>query len=129
MRPIELLRAIVFVLMTILFCCPTFGQQSLQERITKHANAYVDGGVINSAAIGVIDGDNELIFGVGQLSRKDDRVPDGDTVYEIGSISKVFTGILLADAINRDLVKADQPVQELLPEGISMPVYAKKPDR
>ena len=91
--------------------------------------AYVDGNAINSVAIGIIQGDAELVLGVGQLSEKNAATPDQDTVFEIGSVSKVFTGVLLADAIERGVVKADQPADDLLPEGISMPVFSNKPDR
>ena len=101
----------------------------LVEKIRELAEAYVDGDVINSAAIGIIQGDAELVLGVGQLSEKNAAAPDQDTVFEIGSVSKVFTGVLLADAIERGVVKADQPADDLLPEGISMPVFSKKPDR
>ncbi len=46
---------------------------------------------------------------------------DEHTIFEIGSISKTFTGVLLADAVGRGEVRLDQPVAELLPEGTVMP--------
>ena len=42
---------------------------------------------------------------------------NGDTVYEIGSVSKTFTSLLLADAIARGEVAADTKVGALLPLG------------
>ena len=99
------------------------------KKIDALVDAYLEAGVINSMAIGILDGDIELTKGYGKLSKENPQAPDGDTVFEIGSISKVFTGILLADAINRGIVKADQPAGELLPEGITMPVSKKKPER
>ena len=101
----------------------------LAGKVRKLAAAYVEGDAINSAVIGVIDGDTEFVLGVGQISKKDTRTPDRNTVFEIGSVSKVFTGILLADAIERGVVTADQPADDLLPEGVSMPIFSKKPDR
>jgi len=59
--------------------------------------------------------------GYGLVSRDSGVVPDGDTVYEIGSITKTFVGILLADALERDLVALDDPVQKHLPEGVTVP--------
>jgi CubicO group peptidase (beta-lactamase class C family) len=38
-----------------------------------------------------------------------------DSEFEIGSITKTFTSLLLADAVLRDAVKLDQPVSQLLP--------------
>ena len=43
------------------------------------------------------------------------RPLDGDTVFEIGSITKVFTALLLADAVARGEVKLTDPVEEYLP--------------
>jgi len=43
------------------------------------------------------------------------RPLDGDTVFEIGSITKVFTALLLADMVARGEVKLTDPVEEYLP--------------
>ncbi len=45
--------------------------------------------------------------------------PDAETIFEIGSISKAFTGILLAEAERRGEVTIETPWRELLPEGVS----------
>ena len=46
---------------------------------------------------------------------------DEHTLFEIGSISKTFTALLLADAALRGEVRLDQPVAELLPRGTVVP--------
>lgn len=46
---------------------------------------------------------------------------DGDTLFEIGSISKVFTALLLADMANKGEVALDDPAENYLPEGATMP--------
>ena len=38
----------------------------------------------------------------------DPRTLDGDTIFEIGSVSKVFTSLLLADMVNRKEVTLDR---------------------
>jgi len=43
------------------------------------------------------------------------EAPGGDTVFEIGSITKVFTGTILADMVREGLVKLDDPVAQYLP--------------
>ena len=40
-----------------------------------------------------------------------------DSIFEIGSISKTFTGLLLAQMVEQGLVKLDEPVRQLLPAG------------
>ena len=63
------------------------------------------------------------VVGYGRLGATDERVPDGDTVFEIGSITKVFTGILLAQAVLNGEVKLDDPISMYLPEGVTAPEY------
>jgi CubicO group peptidase (beta-lactamase class C family) len=51
-----------------------------------------------------------------------DEVPlDANTVFEIGSITKVFTGALLADMVARGEVRLDDPVAKYLPRGTRVP--------
>ena len=72
------------------------------------------------------DPQESWVVGYGRLSATDERVPDGDTVFEIGSITKVFTGILLAQAVLNGEVKLDDPISMYLPEGVTSPVYEGK---
>ena len=44
-----------------------------------------------------------------------------DTVFEIGSITKVFTALLLADMVERGEVKLDDPVRNFLPASVKVP--------
>src|SRR5688572_17204855 len=46
---------------------------------------------------------------------------DGDTVFEIGSITKVFTALLLADMVERGEVALTDPVAKYLPETVKVP--------
>lgn len=56
------------------------------------------------------------IFGYGKVVTPAGEVePDGRTLFEIGSITKAFTGILLADAVARKEVVLDDPVNKHLP--------------
>ena len=47
---------------------------------------------------------------------------DVDDVFEIGSITKVFTASLLADMVARGEVRLDDPVANYLPRAVRMPV-------
>ncbi|HZI99262.1 MAG TPA: serine hydrolase [Gemmatimonadaceae bacterium] len=46
---------------------------------------------------------------------------DGNTVFEIGSITKAFTGALLADMVSRGEVKLEDPVSKYLPGTVKVP--------
>lgn len=49
--------------------------------------------------------------------------PNDETRYEIGGISKAFTGILLASAVQHREVRLKTPAAELMPPGVTMPNY------
>lgn len=49
------------------------------------------------------------------------RPLDGDTVFEIGSITKTFTATLLADMARKDEVSVDDPVAKYLPADANVP--------
>ena len=70
---------------------------------------------------GVIDEDGRRIVAHGSLAHEDSRPLDGDTVFEIGSITKVFTTLLLADMVARGEAALDEPVARLLPAGVAVP--------
>ncbi|HKO19762.1 MAG TPA: serine hydrolase, partial [Acidobacteriaceae bacterium] len=46
---------------------------------------------------------------------------DGNSVFEIGSISKVFTATVLAEMVQEGKVRLDDPVQKFLPAGVHLP--------
>lgn len=52
---------------------------------------------------------------------------DGRTRFELGSVTKVFTGVLLADMVVRGEVRLDQPVVDLLPRGTRVPAAGATP--
>ncbi len=72
--------------------------------------------------VGLIDGAGKrTIVRVGSAGEGTTRAVDGDTVFEIGSVTKVFTSTLLADMVRRGEVSLDDPVAKLLPSSVRMP--------
>ena len=71
--------------------------------------------------VGVIEPDGRRVVGYGNLANGDPRMVDGQTIFEIGSISKVFTSLLLADMVNRKEVALDDPASKYLPRNVTMP--------
>ncbi len=51
---------------------------------------------------------------------------DGNSVFEIGSITKVFTATVLADMVLEGQVSLDDPVQKYLPAAVHMPTHDGK---
>jgi D-alanyl-D-alanine-carboxypeptidase/D-alanyl-D-alanine-endopeptidase len=76
--------------------------------------------------VGVIDPNGRRIVAYGNLANGDARTLDGDTIFEIGSVTKVFTSLLLADMVNRKEVALDDPAAKYLPENVRMPERSGK---
>ena len=96
--------------------------QDLDPALRTLATERVATGGVPALVIGTIDGTRQQVFGFGSVSAKAAVAPDEHTVFEIGSVSKTFTALLLADAVARGAVKLDAPVATLLP-GFAIPQY------
>lgn len=59
---------------------------------------------------GVVEPDGVRFAVGGQWATGEERRADADTLFEIGSITKVFTSLLLADAVEREKIELDTPV-------------------
>ena len=70
---------------------------------------------------GVIDEKGRQVVASGKVSLDGTQQPDGDTVFEIGSVTKVFTSLILADMIEKGEVKPDDPVAKFLPATVKVP--------
>jgi D-alanyl-D-alanine-carboxypeptidase/D-alanyl-D-alanine-endopeptidase len=68
--------------------------------------------------VGLIDASGTRVISYGHAGDNGSRPLDGDTIFQIGSVTKGLTTLLLADMVHRGEVSLDQPVQELLPPGV-----------
>ena len=71
--------------------------------------------------VGTISSEGQKIISAGQRRSDDSRPPYGDTVFEIGSVTKVFTALLLAEMAERNEVGLNDPVAKYLPAGFKIP--------
>jgi len=86
----------------------------LVERIDKQHQSV---GIV----VGVIDSTGRRTISYGKFDAGDNRAVDGNTIFEIGSVTKVFTSLLLADMVQRGEVALTDPVAKYLPAGVKMP--------
>jgi len=76
--------------------------------------------------VGVVEPNGRRVGAYGNLARGDPRPVDGDTIFEIGSVTKVFTSLLLADMVNHKEVALDDPAAQYLPENVKLPERSGK---
>jgi len=108
-------------------------EPGLQQHFPSDAaiQALIQSRVDEKRAVGIVFGVMEAdgstrIFEAGEAGP--DAQPLGErSVFEIGSITKVFTAILLADMVAKGEVAFDDPVANFLPEGeVTMPTRGGK---
>lgn len=93
----------------------------IRRLVTERINAL--GGEHSGVAIvvGTISSEGRKIISAGERRSDDQRPPGGDTVFEIGSVTKVFTALLLAEMAEKNEVGLNDPVAKYLPAGFKVP--------
>ncbi len=66
-----------------------------------------------AVAVATVTGNQTRWAGLG--NRGDGQAPTNTTTFELGSITKLFTGLMLADAVDRGEVKLDDTLDMYLP--------------
>lgn len=79
------------------------------------------------AAVGIIEKDQMRYFVSGIATHQNNhQVLTEDSLFEIGSITKTFTALALADMVKDGTVKLDDPIAQYLPKDVKI---AKKGDK
>jgi serine-type D-Ala-D-Ala carboxypeptidase/endopeptidase len=71
--------------------------------------------------VGIVDANGRRIVAYGSLAKNDNRKLDGDSVFEIGSMTKVFTSLVLMNMVRRGEVALDDPISKYLPANVRVP--------
>ena len=97
-------------------CAPSDGD--IRRILTERVDAQGKGvGIV----VGVIGPGGRRVISYGQLGEGDPRPLEGDTAFEIGSMTKVFTALVLADMVRRREVALEDPIAKYLPVGAGFP--------
>lgn len=91
--------------------------REVQENIKKRVENGINAGII----VGVISSDGSTYYSYGVKSFENNEAVDENTVFQIASISKTFTGILMADLVVKGELNVNDPLQSLLPKGVNAP--------
>ncbi len=95
--------------------------ESIKPQIDALMKPVLDGGWCPGMAVGILFHGKTYVWGYGKTALPDGSTPDGDTEYEIGSITKLFTKLLLSDMVHRNLMGLDDKAQEYLPADVQLP--------
>ncbi len=98
-----------------------------KPKIDPFARRWIRDKLVVGMVIGIVKGEQSQIIGYGDTIKGSGAAPDGNTLYEIGSISKVFTGVLLSSLVEEQAVSLGDPVQKYLPPSVKVPDFDGKP--
>lgn len=94
---------------------------SLKELVNRIAAKYLATRGYGALVVGVYQDGNAYSQGFGIMSGTNASPPDAQTLFEIGSVTKVFTAIVLARLVEDGLLKLEDPIGLHLPPGFGSP--------
>ena len=86
----------------------------LQRFIDQLAIKYLQDPNNRSLSIGLVHGTHIEKFFYGETQQGNSTLPGSHSLYEIGSISKTFTAVILAHAINQGRIKLNDDIRKFL---------------
>ncbi|MGD0519369.1 MAG: serine hydrolase domain-containing protein, partial [Thermoguttaceae bacterium] len=119
-----MITAVRVLCFTILLSAFSF--RAAAEDFTDAIHAYLQSCVethkVNAGiVVGIVDEHGSSIISYGKLDNGTDQEVNGDTLFEIASVTKTFTALLLQDMIERGEMKLDDPVAKYLPKSVTIP--------
>ena len=93
-------------------------QRMLDDRVATYQDTV-------GLVVGIVTPKGRKIFTRGTYDVGDDIPVDGDTVFDIGGVSKLFTALLLSDMAHKGEVSLADPAQKYLPPDMKLPVRGR----
>lgn len=119
----------LLVLILVSSCVSTYSLaqgDSTLNYVKEYIRRIVDNGKSASIIIGIINKDGKQTFSYGELEKGSGKKPDENSLYGIGSITKLFTCSLLADMVNSGKMNLNDPISKYLPDSVKTPTYNGK---
>jgi len=96
-------------------------RQLLVDRINAIAGPKDGIGIV----VGVVEPTGRRVIAYGRQEKTNARPIDGDTCFEIGSVTKVFSALLLAEMVQTGEVLLADPVAKFLAPGVKVPTRGR----
>ena len=100
---------------------------ALDLAVDRAVQPYISLAATNGLSIGILKKGKKYFYGYGETTRDKKQIPDEHTIFEIGSITKTFTAILLADAVLNKKLSLDDPANKYLPDSIPLLAFDSIP--
>src|SRR5438874_13735152 len=95
---------------------------SINKEISPQVKSFILNQIINKSkaaiVVGFVDPNGTRIFSFGNMSKAHNIPVNGNTFFDIGSITKTFTTLLLADMATQGVVNLTDPIEKYLPASV-----------
>ena len=91
----------------------------MDKRVDSVARTYIQKSNTVGVCIGILKDGKIATYGYGETVKGNKKIPNADNFFEIGSITKTFTSILLAFYVNEGKLKLTDPVTKYLPDSVA----------
>ena len=122
-------RFVCFSMLLLSTRFPAVAENDFDEADADSIKAFLRQNFANTNAgmvIGLLDERGSRIFSAGKLDNATSQGVNGDTVFEIGSITKTFTSLLLLDLVRHGDMKLSDLVAHYLPSVVKVPAHGGK---
>lgn len=110
---------ITFLILPVHLFCQSYSS------LTHSIDSIIDNSKIPGISIALMDSEEVFVYSSG-LADIEKQIPfDKSTLLNIGSVSKLFTGLALYELINSGKIKLDDAVNSFLPFKIENPYFPK----
>lgn len=100
---------------------------SVKTTIKQQVISRIDNNLSVGTVVAFSENGKEEYFVYGFANTIDKQPITKKSVFEIGSITKTFTSLLLADLVQKGKVKLDDPVQKFLPDSVKIVAFNGQP--
>lgn len=76
-----------------------------------------------SLVVGFIDPNGTRIYSYGNISKENNIPVKGSSIFNIASITKTFTTLVLADMVKQGIVNLNDPIEKHIPANVKVPEY------
>ena len=105
----------------------TISSINKEEILSSQVKSFILDQIVNKSkaavVIGFVNPNGTRIFSFGNVSIAHNIPVNENTLFNIGSITKTFTTLLLADMVKQGLVNLTDPIENYLPSSVKVPEF------
>lgn len=113
----------LLIVMTFFIGNNLLAQTTDFQKATTKARKYVQKNANHSLVIGIVQNGKTRVLTYGKMSKENKVRPDGNTLFEIGSVTSVFTTSLMKLESQKQLFKMEDRIQDHFRDGVEVPNY------